>query len=218
MMFLVSGSSAAGKTFALNELRERKPDLEIHDFDEIGVPANADTAWRQNANEAWVRRALDYEADGADLLLAGQTPYGEFLATPSATRLEAICACLIDCDDATRIERLRARGPEWLASTAGEIQDYLNWADWMRHHAADPTWRQDVIRQGGAEEEMHWDRWGDWQAGDPRWRVRVIDTSHVPVGRVADELSTWVDEERDLMRSGRHPLGAAALRHLDLQP
>jgi hypothetical protein len=41
MMFLVTGSSAAGKTYALNELRERQPELAIHDFDEIGVPPNA---------------------------------------------------------------------------------------------------------------------------------------------------------------------------------
>jgi hypothetical protein len=217
MMFLVSGSSAAGKTFALNALRERQPELVIHDFDEIGVPASADTAWRQRANEAWVRRAIDYQAEGTDILLAGQTPYGELLAAPSSTELEAISACLIDCDDATRTERLRARGPEWLASTAGDLQDFLNWADWMRHHVADPAWRQNVIRQGDAEKEMRWDRWVDWQVGDPRWRVRLIDTSHAPVERVADELSTWVDEERALLRSGGHPLGAAALRYLDLK-
>jgi hypothetical protein len=218
MMFLVTGSSAAGKTYALNELRERQPELAIHDFDEIGVPPNADTAWRQRADEAWIQRALDYQAAGTDLLLAGQTPFGEFLAAPSVTQLEAVSACLIDCDDATRIERLRKRGPEWLASTAGDLQDYLNWADWMRHHATDPAWRQDVIRHGNGESEMRWDRWVDWQAGDPRWRVRVIDTSHAPVEQVADELASWVDEERALFHAGRHPLGALALRHLDVKP
>ena len=76
MLFLLFGSSAAGKTFVLNELRGRIASLAIHDFDEIGVPAGADTAWRHRANEQWVRRALDYQADGTDLLLAGQTPFG----------------------------------------------------------------------------------------------------------------------------------------------
>src|SRR5919204_6432024 len=107
MIFLVSGSSAAGKTYALKELREQKPELAIHDFDEIGVPPKADTAWRHRANEAWLQRALEYQAEGVDLLLAGQTPFGELLATPSATRLEALSACLIDCDDETRLTRLR---------------------------------------------------------------------------------------------------------------
>jgi len=65
----------SGKNYALNELRTRGiADLAIHDFDEIGVPVGADTAWRHGANEAWLRRGLDYQAEGVDLLLAGQNP------------------------------------------------------------------------------------------------------------------------------------------------
>jgi hypothetical protein len=105
MLFLVFGSSASGKTVALEALRGRLFDLAIHDFDEIGVPPGAQTGWRHGANEEWLRRALDYQASGTDLLLAGQTPLGELLATPSAWKIEAISACLIDCDDATRVAR-----------------------------------------------------------------------------------------------------------------
>ena len=198
MLFLLFGASAAGKTFALNSLRDRVPDLAIHDFDEIGVPPGADTVWRHRANEEWIRRALDYQAAGTDLLLAGQTPFGELLATPSAPLLDAISACLIDCDDDTRVARLRARGPEWFAQTAGDLQDYLDWAEWMRRHASDPTWRRDVIRKEATEGEMHWIRWSDWTADDPRWRVRVLDTSGLPVEQVASELAEWIAEERAL--------------------
>jgi hypothetical protein len=100
VLFLLFGSSAAGKSYALNKLRTRGiADLAIHDFDEIGVPVGADTAWRHGANEAWLRRGLDYQAEGVDLLLAGQTPLGEVLAAQSAPRFEAISACLIDCSD-----------------------------------------------------------------------------------------------------------------------
>jgi hypothetical protein len=80
VLFLPFGSGAAGKTFALAALQGRVPDLAIHDFDEIGVPAGADTAWRHRAIEQWVRRALEYQAEGTDVLLAGQTPFGELLA------------------------------------------------------------------------------------------------------------------------------------------
>ena len=113
MLFLLFGSSAAGKTFALAALHGRVPGLAVHDFDEIGVPAGADAAWRHRAIEQWVRRALDYQAEGTDVLLAGQTPFGELLAAPSASRLDAISACLLDCDEDTRVARLLARGPEW---------------------------------------------------------------------------------------------------------
>ena len=118
MLLLLFGSSAAGKSAALDGLRQRMQGLAIHDFDEIGVPSGADSSWRRHANEAWVRRALGYQAEGIDLLLAGQTPFGELLATPSAALLDAISGCLIDCDDETRVARLRRRGPEWLAQSA----------------------------------------------------------------------------------------------------
>jgi len=188
VLFLLFGSSGSGKTFVLDAARERMPGLATHDFDEIGVPRGADTAWRHRADEKWVRRALDYEVEGTDLLLAGQTPFGELLATPSAPRLEAISACLLDCDDETRLARVRARGPEWIARTAGDLDDYLRWAEWMRRHARDPRWRTDVIRHETTEEEMAWSRWSEWDADDRRWRVHVIDTSALSVDEVAEKL------------------------------
>jgi hypothetical protein len=212
VLLLIFGSSAAGKTCALEEVRRRRtPDLAIHDFDEVGVPSRADRTWRQHANEVWIGRALHYQSQGLDLLLAAQTPFGELLASPSALLLEAISACLIDCDDTTRAARLRARGSKWFERSGGDLQAYLGWADWMRRHAEDPMWRPDVIRDGAAE-ELHWERWSDWQRGDPRWRVWVIDSATLPVERVPDQLSAWIAEERALVLSGAHPLRQASLR------
>src|SRR5438477_361667 len=145
MLFLVFGSSAAGKTAALSALRGRVADLAIHDFDEIGVPVDADRAWRHRSNEIWLRRALVYQRQGIDLLLAGQTPLGELLATPSAPLVDGISACLADCDDETRIRRLEGRGAEWGATARGDLGDYLSWAAWMRRHATDPSWLPEVI-------------------------------------------------------------------------
>jgi hypothetical protein len=209
VFFLVFGASAAGKTFALGELCERVTDLAMHDFDEIGVPPDADTAWRHRADEEWVRRALDYQAQGTDLLLTGQTPLGELLAAPSAPRLNAISACLIDCDDATRVKRLQARGAGVARPNGGRSGEQLAWAAWMRSHAADPTWETDVIHDRTTDGEMQWSRWSSWRADDPRWRVHVIDASALPVDSVAAALANWIEEERALLRSGVHPLTGA---------
>jgi hypothetical protein len=67
-----------------------------------------------------------------------------------------------------------------------------------------------VIRHEETEGEMHWSRWSTWRAGDPRWRIRAVDTSALRVEEVAAELVEWIDEERALLRSGAHPLTAAA--------
>ena len=205
MLFLVFGSSGAGKTAALNAFRGRVRDLAVHDFDEIGVPPHPTRLWRHRGNEQWVRRALAYQAQGVDLLLAGQTPLGELLATPSARLLDGIAACLIDCDDATRAERLGARGVEWFDRHDAALHDYLSWAEWMRQHASDPCARQEVIVANDGAPDMQWERWVDWSADDPRWCVHVIDTTSVPVEHVADEVAAWIERER---RTPVNPLRA----------
>ena len=190
MLFLLFGSSASGKSVALTELRRRRvARLAIHDFDEIGVPVEPDRAWRQRANETWLRQSLEYQSEGMDVLLAGQTPFGELLATPSAPLLAGISACLLDCDDATRVRRLRIRGES-------DVDAYLSWAAWMRRHAEDPSWMPEVIVSDDGPPGMRWDRWSDWQARDPRWRMRIVDTSVLSVEQVASELVDWITEER----------------------
>jgi hypothetical protein len=211
MLFLIFGSSCSGKTTLLDALRARRPELELHDFDEIGVPADADTAWRHRANEQWVLRALAAEGD---FVLAGQTPLGELLAAPSAPQLDAISGCLLDCDDTERLARMRGRGDDWAARFGGVLDDFVHWGEWMRGHARDPRFRQFVI-QDACDPSMQWSRWSAWRANDPRWRVRIVDTSQLSVDETADELERWLDEERELARAGRHPLTGAALAAAD---
>ncbi|MDW5327156.1 hypothetical protein [Plantactinospora sp. KLBMP9567] len=98
MLLTVAGSSCSGKSTVVWASAEIEG-LIVHDFDEIGVPDGADTRWRQRSMEEWIQRFLRYQARGIDVLLAGQSPLGEVLASPSATELDGIAACLIDVDD-----------------------------------------------------------------------------------------------------------------------
>ena len=94
MLFVLTGSSAAGKSAVLPRLAARVGNLEAHDFDELGVPRGASRRWRQEATEEWARRTVASQANGRDSLIAGQTPIGEWLAVPSATALDGIAVCL----------------------------------------------------------------------------------------------------------------------------
>ena len=216
VLFLVFGSSASGKTTAMNDVLPLVRDVEGHDFDEIDPPPGADIAWRHRAYGSWIERALECEKRGVDLLLCGQTPLGELLASPAAPEVEAISACLIDCDDVTRAARLEGRGADWFARTAGHLQEsyswpkwvdrHLMWADWLRRHARDPTWMTHVIRVPETANEMRWERWSNWRRDDPRWRVHLIDTSATPRAIVAETLAAWIQEERDRLEAGTHLL------------
>ncbi len=189
MVLFVTGASGSGKTACMPELARLLPGVPLHDFDEEGVPPGADKVWRQRTTETWLQRGRALAREGRPLVVCGQAVLGEILACPSAADAGGVAACLLDCADVARIDRLRSRG------THGCTQDTLNWAAWQRVHAVDPQWRPDVIREGAAP-EMRWERWQDWRRGDPRWREEAVDTTALSLAEVAARVARWVDAAR----------------------
>jgi hypothetical protein len=189
MFFLISGSSAAGKSTASRLLGERLDRVECHDADEM-VARTADERCEQL--ELWVQRALETQASGRDFLLSSNSPLGELLACPSAPLLDGIAACLLDCSDEVREARYFARGalPDWPFNQA-----ILNWAAWHRGHAVDPGWEPHVIDRNGPPTHRY-DRWRSWERGDPRWQVLVLDTTDVSVEATLSRLVDWVRDAR----------------------
>jgi len=117
---------------------------------------------------------------------------------------------LLDCSDEVRRERLKARGSGWLEQVSGAPEDYLRWGAWMRGHGDDPRFTAYVIRHDALPAEMRWERWSEWERVHPRWRISVIDTSTQPIEEVADDVVVWIESERELLRSGKHPLSRCA--------
>ncbi|GAA4565777.1 hypothetical protein [Planotetraspora kaengkrachanensis] len=203
MLLKLTGSSCSGKSTLAFSVAGRLRGVAVHDFDEAGVPEGADRTWRQRTTELWVRRALDYQERGVDLLLTGQSPLGEVLAVPSAPLLDAIAVCLVDVAGDERRDRLVGRDPgRWDASA---VAAFLGWAAWHRGHARDPRHLPEAVTNGGAP-EMVWNRWTGWAATDPRWRTHVLDTTGRPLARSVDQVEAWIAEQRDAHRSGVLPL------------
>jgi hypothetical protein len=184
MFFLISGGAASGKTTAARLLPEYLEQVVCHDADEI--PA-VDGPTRCANLETWVRRALEAQQRGLDFLLTAHSPLGELLACPSAPELAGIAACLLDCADPVRIDRIRARGvdPRWPPG-----QHTLSWASWHRMHARDPQWEPQVIEENGPPSH-HYHRWRGWTSDDPRWQVLVLDTTEWTEQQTIDALIDW---------------------------
>lgn len=202
MLFILTGSSGAGKTAVLEHLFGTVENLAVHDFDEVGIPVGADGRWRQQETETWVKRAVWYHARSIDTLVAGQTPLGEWLAVPSATRVDGVAACLLDVNPEVQTERLASRGR---TPCDPALKDLKAWAAWHRTHAVDPQYEQGVLTENGWE-AMRWERWDRWTRQHPCWAYSILDTSHVPVEETAAKVRGWIDESRQLHARGELPV------------
>jgi len=166
--YFIAGASGSGKTSILTHLQKILGNkVSVYDFDDIGVPENADKKWRQESTEKWLQKLL--QAD-KDIFLLGQMVLGEILACPSAKKLGLIKFCLLDVSDYQRIARLKKR------NTYGADQNMLNWASWLRMHHQDPQWEQHVIRNN-CWEDLDFSLWQDLRDWDRLAHVSIIDTT-----------------------------------------
>ncbi len=115
---------------------------------------------------------------------------GEVLPCASAVEIKGVHAILLDCADVVRIDRIRSRDGSG-ASCAS--QEMLCWAAWLRMHASDPQWRQDVIQSKGAP-EMNWESWSSWKRDDAHWDVKILDNTYLSIEETTCALAAWVNE------------------------
>lgn len=182
-IYFVAGASGSGKSTILPNLNALLgTSYNVFDFDDIGVPKNADKKWRQEATEQWIKKLL--EEDKKSVLL-GQMVLGEILASPSAFQLGKVHFCLLDVSDKERINRLKKR------NTHGIGQHSLNWAAWLRVHHEDPQWEQHVIKDDSWH-DMQFDQWDKLETWCPVASIKIIDTTNVSIEEVASQVKDWI--------------------------
>jgi len=136
VFLLLTGASGAGKSTTRRLIAgELAPETECVELGHVvSFPPVPTIAWRQQAAEAVVQRALTLQAEGRHLLLAGDpVAAGEVVAAPSADKLDAIAVCLLDVSPEVQAARLARRGDD-----PRLFADHIAFAQWMREHARDP--------------------------------------------------------------------------------
>jgi hypothetical protein len=163
-LFLLTGSAGSGKTATLLELSSRMGATAAFDLDDLRPPAGAPPRWWADELEAVVLQAIAAQEAGRDTILAGWSSLDDLLATPSAPKLQGVAACLLDCRDDLRVQRIAARvaSGRWREHTDDEIEDYIAAAAEMRAVADD--------------------------------RVFVLETSELDVTEVANAVQAWIAE------------------------
>jgi len=72
-IYFISGVNGVGKTTVMSHLKELLPAsiFEIHDFDERGVPENADGAWRISETKYWVEEGVKLIQKNKSIIICG---------------------------------------------------------------------------------------------------------------------------------------------------
>ncbi len=183
-LYFIGGASGSGKTAVMPNLKELLGDnIAVYDFDDIGVPDDADKKWRQESTEKWLQKLL---SDSKDACLLGQIVLGEILACPSAKQIDKVNFCLLDVNDFERIQRLKKR------NTYGVDQNMLNWSSWLRMHHQDLEWTSHVIQEDAAS-IMDFSRLPHLRSYDDVANVKILDTTNLTLHEVAQGLADWVN-------------------------
>ncbi len=183
-LYFIGGASGSGKTAMMLHLKELLGDtISVYDFDDIGVPENADTKWRQESTEKWLKKLL---SEGKDSCLLGQIVLGEILSCPSAQQIGKVNFCLLDVSDFERVKRLKKRN-------YGADQNMLNWSAWLRMHHQDPKWAPDSIQEFSAN-VMDFGKLNQLTSYNDVADVRIIDTTDLALNEVAQKVTDWINE------------------------
>jgi broad-specificity NMP kinase len=185
VLLLVTGASGVGKSTVRTMVEaELAPLVECVELAHVLPLRAAPTrAWRQQAAEEAVRRAIELQPAGRHVLLAGDpVPAAEIVAAPSAPLLEGIAVCLLDVSPEAQTARLAARGDD-----LRDVHHHHAFAEWMRRAATDPLHMPEVITTNGWE-QMRWDR---LEHVADTWHVTTIDTSELSRTQVAGTVAAW---------------------------
>ncbi|WP_135550679.1 AAA family ATPase [Paenibacillus cymbidii] len=118
-LFVVTGASGAGKSTVCSLVREMLPNFDVFDMDIIN---NVD--W-QIAKANWLRIAYSISLSGRGTVLCGTMVPENIEAADHKDKFDRILYINLHCDDATREERLTARG--WEKSLIEEYEKFANW-------------------------------------------------------------------------------------------
>ena len=112
----ITGVNGVGKSSIIPYLTPLLPTADIHDFDERGVPTNADKNWRQQETMHWLELAKQNAKNHITTIVCGYTKPQEIHDAAQAANLEVhVCVLTADADILTKRILSRHQTPESVA-------------------------------------------------------------------------------------------------------
>jgi hypothetical protein len=124
--FFITGTSGSGKSTLEKTLRQQLNSelFAVYDFDEKGVPINADQVWRQKTTQFWLEKGIEHDRLGQYMILCGAVQPSEVLALIEAMKWQGrLYFGFLKIEDSLIRQRLQKR--LWEAPL---IENNINWA------------------------------------------------------------------------------------------
>jgi dephospho-CoA kinase len=142
-LVVLTGASAGGKSTLARAVEDcGVPGCEVLFFDSIGVPSEEEMrafgvghqpggAWQRAATIQWMQRIAGILEEGRAVLFEGQMRIAFIVEALALSGLDRARVLLVDCDDATRVARLRGERNQPELATA----DMMAWSAYLRNEA-----------------------------------------------------------------------------------
>lgn len=171
-IFLITGVNGIGKSTLISQL-ENKLDMtafDIHDFDERGVPDNADKEWRHSETLHWITIGKENKSNAKATIVCGFMKFSEIDDALSLIGVDAHI-CLLDANEETISRRILGRYPNpesvtELERTTGKTPEKF---------ATDNVWVSSKFRQEAQEKNYH-----------------ILDTSELSPEEVGQKVIDWI--------------------------
>lgn len=125
----ITGTSGAGKSTLVENLKKMNlTSVDIHDFDEGGVPQGADENWRKQRTNHWVNIAKENFNNGISTIICGVCVPNEIKSCENYSDSLNIPYGFIDISESEISKRLLERN--W---NEGSILDNINWSKHLKN-------------------------------------------------------------------------------------
>jgi dephospho-CoA kinase len=107
--YFITGAEGTGKTSIIPYLKEKLLDLDIHDFDEVGVPLNPPLKWRLDTTLYWIKKAIQNQKKEISTCIIGLSFPKEINEFKESKKINKIDFLLLDVNIKERERRLKKR-------------------------------------------------------------------------------------------------------------
>lgn len=173
-IYFITGGSGTGKSTLIPHLSKNldQNKYEIHDFDERGVPANADEKWRISETKYWLLLGTGNGEQGKNTVVCGLARPNEIAQLINELDLHNVEVSLLDTNPEVMRSRLMSRyqtgrSREEAMSSSGKefeifIDDSINFAEVLRKESKELGYQ-------------------------------IIDTTELSPGEVAEKVAEWIE-------------------------